>query len=555
MTEQPTPDAYENLYDAVIIGGGPAGLTAALYLGRARYRVLVIEKDRFGGQIATTSEVVNYPGVLSASGEELGAIMRQQAANFGADFKTAEVRKLDMEGHVKVIHTNKGDFRAFAVLLATSAAPRHVGFDGEEDYFGHGVSYCATCDAEFFTDKEVLVVGGGFQAAEESVYLAKFAKHVTILVRKDAFSCAASAIEEVERNPKIEVRYHSRIKRVSGDTVLRTAVIENIATEEREIWRPANPDEAFGIFIFAGSIPSTLLVNKLGVTDEDGYVITDDAQITSCAGLFAAGDVCRKALRQVATAVGEAALAATSMERYIKQMQRATGLVPEPNPIVKPRTFEDADHRTLVEQKAAAGTLFSPSMVDTILDFTADMPEPLTLRLSLNDLPVSHDVRCFAEELAKLTDKVNMEIVDAPTTPDLPRVDFVRANGTWTGVSYHGVPLGHEFEAFIEGLLNASDPGLDMDEETIAAIRAVAKPLSLQVVVGTNCTYCPDLVRATEQMAVLNDNITAHIYDIAHFPDLQQRYNILGVPFLIVNDGAHVEFGRRSIEQILEMAD
>ena len=157
----------KNLYDAVIIGGGPAGLTAALYLGRARYRVLVLEKDRFGGQITITNEVVNYPGVLAASGEELAGTMRQQAANFGAEFKMAEVTGLEMGGDVKTVHTTKGDVQALSVLLASGASPRHVGFDGEEDYQGHGVAYCATCDGEFFTGKEVLVVGGGFAAAED----------------------------------------------------------------------------------------------------------------------------------------------------------------------------------------------------------------------------------------------------------------------------------------------------------------------------------------------------------------------------------------------------
>ena len=250
----------KNLYDAVIIGGGPAGLTAALYLGRARYRVLVLEKDRFGGQITITNEVVNYPGVLAASGEELAGTMRQQAANFGAEFKMAEVTGLEMDGDVKTVHTTKGDVQALSVLLASGASPRHVGFDGEEDYQGHGVAYCATCDGEFFTGKEVLVVGGGFAAAEESVFLTKYAKHVTILVRGDDFSCATSTAEPAKKHPKITVRYNTRIVRVSGDTGLRSAVLENTKTKERETWRPEREGDTFGIFVLSGYVPATGLV-------------------------------------------------------------------------------------------------------------------------------------------------------------------------------------------------------------------------------------------------------------------------------------------------------
>ena len=170
----------EQLYDVVVIGGGPAGLTAALYLARARYRVLVVEKDHFGGQITITAEVVNYPGVEQTSGAALTETMRKQAQRFGAEFLLAEVEGLSLEGAVKTVRTSRGVFRCFGVLLATGARPRAVGFQGEADFRGHGVAYCATCDGEFFTGKQVFVVGGGFAAAEESVFLTKYASHVTI---------------------------------------------------------------------------------------------------------------------------------------------------------------------------------------------------------------------------------------------------------------------------------------------------------------------------------------------------------------------------------------
>ena len=160
------PEGVANLYDAVIVGGGPAGLTAAIYLARARYRVLVVEKERFGGQIAITDEVVNYPGVIKTSGAQLGDTMRRQAEGFGAEFLLAEVTGLDMDGDVKRVRTTKGEIPALGVLLATGASPRRVGFAGEDEFRGHGVAYCATCDGEFFAGKQVFVVGGGFAAAE-----------------------------------------------------------------------------------------------------------------------------------------------------------------------------------------------------------------------------------------------------------------------------------------------------------------------------------------------------------------------------------------------------
>ncbi|MBO7170075.1 MAG: FAD-dependent oxidoreductase, partial [Clostridia bacterium] len=173
----------QNFYDVVVVGGGPAGLTAALYLARARYRVVVLEKEKFGGQITITHEVVNYPGVARTSGAELTETMRAQAESFGAEFMLAEVESLDMSGDVKVVRTSRGELKCFGVLLATGAHPRMVGFTGEEEFRGRGVAYCATCDGEFFTGKEVFVVGGGFSASEEAVFLTKYACHVTILIR------------------------------------------------------------------------------------------------------------------------------------------------------------------------------------------------------------------------------------------------------------------------------------------------------------------------------------------------------------------------------------
>ena len=540
----------KNLYDAVIIGGGPAGLTAALYLGRARYRVLVLEKDRFGGQITITNEVVNYPGVLAASGEELAGTMRQQAANFGAEFKMAEVTGLEMGGDVKTVHTIKGDVQALSVLLASGASPRHVGFDGEDDYQGHGVAYCATCDGEFFTGKEVLVVGGGFAAAEESTFLTKYAKHVTILVRGDDFSCAASTAEPAKKHPKITVRYNTRIVRVSGDTGLRSAVLENTKTKERETWRPEREGDTFGIFVLSGYVPATGLIDGIAEVDERGYVVTDEHSMTTCEGLFAAGDVCQKPLRQVATAVGEAAAAATEMERFIQTAQEKTGLVPEVSAPTQPKE-EHRGAKSVAGQRAAAGTLFDEAMLAQLNTVFSRMENPLVLKLSLNDLSVAETLRTYMEELAKLTDKLTVEHVDDPQGDDLPKVEVFREDGSWTGLAVVGEPGGHEFTPFILGLYNASGPGQAVDEEDRAQIDAIDRPIDFKVIVGLTCTMCPELVTSVQRIATLSDKVTAQVYDVAHFPSLQQRYDVMSVPCLVINDGERVEFGRKNVTQVL----
>lgn len=222
----------ENLYDVVIIGGGPAGLTAALYLARARYRVIVVEKEQFGGQITITHEVVNYPGVARTSGETLTETMRKQAESFGAEFLLAEVENLQMDQDVKIVRTSRGELNCFGVLLATGAHPRQVGFEGEDTFRGRGVAYCATCDGEFFTGKEVFVIGGGFAAAEESVFLTKYAHHVTILVQGNDFTCAKSAAEKAKNHSKITVLTNTEMECVSGGHLLQSVRYRNNVTGE-----------------------------------------------------------------------------------------------------------------------------------------------------------------------------------------------------------------------------------------------------------------------------------------------------------------------------------
>ena len=533
----------ENLYDVVVIGGGPAGLTAALYLARARYRVVVVEKDHFGGQITITSEVVNFPGVERTSGAALTESMRKQAESFGAEFLLAEVTGLDLTGDVKTVRTSRCDLKCFGVLLATGAHPRMVGFQGEEQFRGRGVAYCATCDGEFFTDKDVFVVGGGFAAAEESVFLTKYARHVTILIRGDGFTCAQATADAARNHEKITVLTNTVVEEVSGDTALRFVRYRNTRTGQVTKHHAAD-GETFGVFVFAGYEPATELVQGLAELDEQGYVLTDRSQKTTADGLYAAGDVCVKPLRQVVTAVGDGALAATELERLCAAMQARTGLRPQ-QPVSR---AEEA-----AAPAEAGSTLFNGDMLSQLHTVFARMASPLILRLFLDETPLSAELRQYMDELAAQSGKLSVEVGDPASADHLPCVRVCRADGDWTGLAFHGVPGGHEFTSFVLGLYNAAGPGQALDEESRNAIHAIQKTMDLQVLVSLSCTMCPELVTAAQRVAAENPNITAQVYDLNHFPDLREKYQVMSVPCLVVNSGEQVSFGKKSIRQLLEL--
>ena len=518
-------------------------MTAALYLARARYRVVVVEKDHFGGQITITSEVVNFPGVERTSGAALTESMRKQAESFGAEFLLAEVTGLDLTGDVKTVRTSRCDLKCFGVLLATGAHPRMVGFQGEEQFRGRGVAYCATCDGEFFTGKDVFVVGGGFAAAEESVFLTKYARHVTILIRGDGFTCAQATADAARNHEKITVLTNTVVEEVSGDTALRFIRYRNTRTGQVTKHHAAD-GETFGVFVFAGYEPATELVQGLAELDEQGYVLTDRSQKTTADGLYAAGDVCVKPLRQVVTAVGDGALAATELERLCAAMQARTGLRPQ-QPVSR---AEEA-----AAPAEAGSTLFNGDMLSQLHTVFARMASPLILRLFLDETPLSAELRQYMDELAAQSGKLSVEVGDPASADHLPCVRVCRADGDWTGLAFHGVPGGHEFTSFVLGLYNAAGPGQALDEESRNAIHAIQKTMDLQVLVSLSCTMCPDLVTAAQRLAVENPSITAQVYDLNHFPDLREKYQVMSVPCLVVNSGEQVSFGKKSIRQLLEL--
>ena len=545
-------DRNDTIYDVVVIGGGPAGLTTALYLARAKYRVLVIEKDNFGGQITITSEVVNYPGVEHTSGAALTETMRKQAQNFGAEFMLAEVERISVEGDVKSVFTSRGELKCFGILLATGARPRMIGFKGEAEFKGHGVAYCATCDGEFFTGKEVFVIGGGFAAAEESVFLTKYARHVNILIRKDDFGCAKSAADEAKHHEKITILTNTEVEEVMGDSVLRAIRYRNNKTGEVTEYK-ADAGDNIGVFVFAGYEPATELVKGIVELNQQGYIITDENMQTNVAGLYAAGDVRIKNLRQVVTAVGDGALAATELEKYAAAMQRKTGIKPEQPQSAAPSHSAPAV-ATEAEEADVSGhksDLFTPEMLAQLNTVFSRMENNLILELHLDDKPVSQELENYMEELAKLTAKLEVRTASSDLQHK-PCVRICRGDGSWTGLAFHGVPGGHEFTSFVLGLYNAAGPGQQLDADVMAEAKAIAKPVDIKILISLSCTMCPDLVTAAQRLATLNDNISAEIYDLNHFPDLRDKYQVMSVPCMIINDGES-SFGKKNARQILDL--
>lgn len=534
----------KTLYDVIVIGGGPAGLTAALYLARARYSVLVVEKEKFGGQITITANVVNYPGVMQGSGTEITETMRRQAESFGAEFLLAEVTGLDMQGDLKTVHTSKGDVKAFGVLLATGAHPRKVGFKGEEEFKGRGVAYCATCDGEFFTGLDIFVVGGGFAAAEEAVFLTRYARSVTILVRSDDFTCAAATADLAKKHPKIKICYNTVVDEVAGGSILTLLRYRNVKTGEVTEYSPPE-GEGFGVFVFAGYTPATELVKGMAELDDCSYIITDANQKTNVEGLYAAGDVCIKNLRQVVTAVSDGARAATELEKYVCMMQAKTGIKPEFK--IPERAVGQVEAKPA--QAEDSGEIFTDAIKAQLQTVFGRMEKPLVLELSLDDREISKELQYYAQEMAALTDKLT---VKAGSAAEKPCVRVLSSDGSYTGIAFHGVPGGHEFNSFVIALYNAAGPGQPVDEATLAKIKNLNKKLNLKILVSLSCTMCPELVMAAQRIAAENANITAEVYDINHFAELKTRYNIMSVPCMVINDN-DVVFGKKTIAELVEI--
>lgn len=305
-------------YDVIIIGGGPAGLTAGLYTSRARLRTLLIELGVFGGQITTTETIENYPGFPDGiSGSELGQLMETQAKKFGLETVQEEALEVRLVGDRKVIKTYESEYSAEALIISTGTEYRKLGVPGEEEFIGRGVSFCATCDGAFFRDSSIVVVGGGDSALTEALFLTKFAKEVTIIHRRDALRATKIYQERAFANPKIKFLWNSVVQEIRGDKMVQSIVVKNVKTNEvKEL-----PVE--GVFLFVGITPRTQFLKGLVEMDEGGYILTNENGETNVKGIFAAGDCRKKLLRQISTAVGDGATAAFAVEKFLEERGHA----------------------------------------------------------------------------------------------------------------------------------------------------------------------------------------------------------------------------------------
>lgn len=315
----------EKIYDLIIVGGGPAGLSAAIYAGRSERQTLLLEKGSYGGRITDTYEVRNYPGTLTDSGQHLMERFFEHASSHPTvELKRTTVTGIKKEGDLFTVSTKRrGDFLAHSVILDLGTKPRELGIEGEKEFTGHGVAYCATCDAEFFKGKEIYVLGSGDQAVEESDYLTGFASKVSIIVLHEEghLDCNEVAAEHAYKNPKIDFVWNTTVAAIKGGDHVESLVLKRVDTgEEREA-------ASEGLFLFVGMVPQTDMVRDLVTCDHNGYIQVNDKMETSMPGLYAVGDCTQTFLRQVVTSAANGAVAAVASERYVKELRQIQGIL------------------------------------------------------------------------------------------------------------------------------------------------------------------------------------------------------------------------------------
>lgn len=550
----------KTIYDVIVIGGGAAGMSAGIYSGRAKMKTLVLEQGSVGGQAKTTNEIVNYPGVRHTTGPKLMEEMHLQAEDFGVKFAQAEVLEAKLEGEIKVLKTTNGDYETRSVIIATGATPRTLGFPGEAEYRGRGVAYCATCDGEFYTGLEVFVIGAGFAAAEEAIFLTRFARKVTVIAREPEFTCAKTIADKVLAHPKIEVKFNTEIVEATGDELLRRVKFINNQTGET-FEHVAAEDETFGIFIFAGYVPQTKVFNGLVDMDKWGYIITDENMHTSVEGVYAAGDLRPKVLRQVVTAVADGAIASLEAEKYVAHEKERLGIVEEEiEETPQPKSAAQSAPQAKQVAQGGRSALLNDALRGQIATVLGRMENNVTLVTIVDPTnEKSIELRDLVIDIADLGDKLeavvktkgeDAELETKVNADKFPVVALVDKDGNYSGVKFHGVPGGHELNSFLLAIYNLAGPGQALDTSVLEAIKAVDKKVNIKVAVSLSCHLCPDVVVGAQRIAIENPNVEAEMLDIANFPELKTKHKVMSVPCMIVND-EKVTFGSKSIQDML----
>lgn len=540
----------EKIYDLIIIGGGPTGLTAGIYAGRAKLNVLILEKSSIGGQIYLTNEVANYPGIFETTGSNYAEQLKKQAEAFGVEIISGEVTNMDFSKEIKEIRTSTDSYKGYSVLIATGASPRKLGFPGEEEYTGRGVAYCATCDGEFFIDMDVFVIGAGFAAAEEAMFLTKFARKVTVIAREPEFTCAKSIADKVLANPKIEVKFNTEILEANGDIQLRNAKFKNNVTNEIFEYK-ANEGESFGIFVFIGYEPQSKLFKDIITLDNQGFIPTDEDLATNIEGVYAAGDIRPKKLRQLVTAVSDGATAAFSIEKYVHDLKGKLGVEKDEN-----------GSKTTSEIKHPIKKFLDDNIQNQLKDIFAKFDKKVKVVL-IKDPEIAKSIQMeeFLSEISSLSDKIdfhslnkneNLELEKKVDAERFPTIAFFDQDNNFKGVKFSTLPGGHELNSFILALYNIAGAGQKISEESKKKIDGISTPQKIKIGVTLSCSRCPESVQSAQRIAIENNNIDVEVIDVFTFPKFREKFEIMSVPAIIIDDKL-VGFGQKNIEQFLDL--
>ena len=548
----------EKIYDLLVIGAGPAGLSTGIYAGRAKLNTLIIEKAEFGGQVNKTYDISNYPGARNSNGPELMKEMRQQAEDFGVNFISAEVLEVSLKGDVKTLKTDRGEIKGRSVVIATGASPRKLGFKGEEDFIGRGVAYCSTCDGQFFEGLEVFVIGAGFAAAEEAIFLTKFATKVTVIAREPEFTCAKSIADKVLAHPKIEVKFNTEILEVNGTDMINYAKFINNKTNETFEYNAKKEDGSFGIFVFVGYAPQSQLFKEVLEIDKLGYIVTNENMETNIEGVYVAGDLRPKSLRQIVTAVSDGAIAATSAEKYVIELKERLGIKDQ----YEPTNAEKREDNINLQNISKRSKLLNDGLRSQLKGVLARLEKEVTL-VSIVDESNSKSIelRDLVLDIADLDERVcveiynkgeNREIENKINADKYPVVALLNNEKEYSGVKFHGVPGGHELNSFILAIYNLGSAGQQISEETLNNIKAIDKKMNIKVCVSLSCHLCPDVVVASQRIAIENKNVEAEMIDISGFKEIKDKFKVMSVPAIIINN-EKIYFGAKKIEDIINI--
>ena len=535
-------------------------------MARAKHRTLILEKEKIGGQITLTNEVVNYPGVFKSTGEELTKEMAKQAVDFGAEIKMENVISLDLEGDIKKVKTTSAEYQALSVFIATGAHPRKLNFKGEKEYMGKGIAYCATCDGEFFTGKDIFVIGGGFAAAEEAMFLTRFSENVTMIVREEEMTCAETIIDKVKNHtPKIKIHYNTEIKEITGDNLPKR--IEFVNNVTNETWEYKNDKDIFGIFIFAGYIPNTELLKKSNVDitmNNQGYIVVDNNKKTNIPGVYAIGDICEKELRQVVTAVSDGATASTNAEHYINEIHKKYEIS---------SLFKEKENNTKKEEETPKqtntnvndGKYITEDMKGQLKNLFDSLTKKIVITGNIYDDDTSKELKTMLLEMDNISKNIEIIIEEKQKQENANNTCYITLgerlqDGTIKSVGYkfYGIPGGHEFTAFVVTIYKVFGEKVELNDELISRITNLKGRINVDIVISLTCTKCPDLVmefaKVLKEATNNNIDISLNIYDIAFAEEKREKYSILSVPCIIINDDI-VDFGKKDASEIVTLLE